>query len=52
MALGVSSVVGWSGGSATDFGASGVAGSCFIVLCVPDFVTSFGSDAVLDINHI
>ena len=41
---------GWSDGSATDLGASGVAGSCFIFLCVPDFVNSCGSDAVLGIN--
>ena len=41
------SSVGWS----ADLGA-GVAGSCFIFLCVPDFVNSCGSDAVLGINDI
>ena len=39
--------VGWS----ADLGA-GVAGSCFIFLCVPGFVNSWGSDAVLGINDI
>ena len=34
-----------------DLGA-GVAGSCFIFLCVPDFGNSCGSDAVLGINDI
>ena len=29
-----------------------VEGSCFIFLCVPDFVNSCGSDAVLGINDI
>ena len=37
MDLGVSSVGGWSGGSAIDLVVSRVAGSCFIFLCVPDF---------------
>ena len=41
------SSVGWS----ADLGA-GVAGSCFILMCVPDFVNSCGSDAVLGINDI
>ena len=41
------SSVGWS----ADLGA-GVAGSCFNFLCVPDFVNSCGSDAVLGINDI
>ena len=31
---------------------AGVAKSCFIFLCVPDFVNSCGSDAVLGINDI
>ena len=31
---------------------AGVAGSCFIFLCVPVFVNSCGSDAVLGINDI
>ena len=41
------SSVGWS----ADLGV-GVAGSCFIFLCVPDFRNSCGSDAVLGINYI
>ena len=41
------SVVGWSANL-----DAGVAGSCFIFLCVPDFVNSCGSDAVLGINDI
>ena len=39
--LGVPRVVlGWSGGTATDLSASGVAGSCFIFFffCVSDFI--------------
>ena len=41
------SSVGWS----ADLGV-GVAGSCFIFLCVPDFVNSCGSDVILGINDI
>ena len=42
------SSVGWS----ANLGVR-VAGSCFIFfLCVPDFVNSCGSDAVLGINDI
>ena len=44
---GLGSSVGWS----ADVGA-GVAGSCFIFLCVTDFVNSCGSDAVFGINDI
>ena len=41
------SSVGWLAGL-----GAGIAESCFIFLCVPDFFNSCGSDAVLGINDI